>query len=649
MTKNLTVLVFLTFSFSVFSQDSTRVSSLEEVVFTANKYPKKQSETGKVLTIVNRDQLERSGGKTVAEILNNVSGTTIVGANSNAGTNMTANIRGGSAGNVLVLINGIPVNDPSVNDNYFDLNFISTDQVERIEILKGGQSTLYGSDAVTGVINIITRKSGPAGKHLDLSAAAGSYGTFKANAGFRQTSSLSQLSLAYGVTSSNGFSSAYDSTGKNNYEKDGFVEHNVTGSWQVTLAEKLKANVFGQYSWYKTDIDATAFVDDRDYTVKTDNTSAGAGLGYDLGDGSVQFNYRYNNVSRLYLNDSADRAPDYLRVEYKGQTHYLELYGNKRWEHVELLAGVDYRHHGMSSDLLSVSAFGPYTSQIPDSLAKMSHFSSFASVILKANKIFNIELGGRLNHHSRYGNNFSYTLNPSAMINDKVKVFVNIYSAFKAPTLFELFDPTFGNLELDPEESFNIEAGAQYFVSSQFNVRGLYFYRDTKDAIEFIYTDPANFISQYQNISSSKAKGVELEAEYRNEKWNVSANYTHIHGRLTSKFDNTGFPIGKDTTINSLFRTPEDVFNLTGGVWVGKRLYAGTTLRIAGDRLEPVYAGAPVVLNNYYTVDVYGEYRIKENFRVFADFRNITDQDYFETLGYNTRGFNFMGGVRVGL
>ena len=92
-----------------------------------------------------------------------------------------------SAGNVLILINGIPVNDPSVNDNYFDLNFISTDQVERVEVLKGGQSTLYGSDAVTGVINIITRKSGPAGKHFDIAAAAGSYGTYKANVGFRQT------------------------------------------------------------------------------------------------------------------------------------------------------------------------------------------------------------------------------------------------------------------------------------------------------------------------------------------------------------------------------------------------------------------------------------------------------------------------------
>jgi vitamin B12 transporter len=650
MTRILTLLIFLFIASCVYAQDdTTKVTTLEEVVFTANKYPKKQSETGKVLTVINREQLERSQGKTLAEVLNTVSGTTVVGANSNLGTNMTAGIRGGTAGNVLILINGIPVNDPSVNDNYFDLNFIPIDQIERVEVLKGGQSTLYGSDAVTGVINIITKKSGKSGFHTDFSAAAGSYGTYKANAGIRQSGESSQLSLQYGVITSNGFSSAHDSTGKNNYEKDGFIQHNVTGSWQVELADKLKANVFGQYSWYKTGIDASAFVDDRDYNVTTDNLSAGAGLGYDLGGGTLKFNYRFNNVNRLYLNDSIDRAPDYLRVDYNGKTHFAEVYGNYKWKNVELLAGADYRHHQMSSDLLSVSMFGPYTAKLADSIAKMSQVSPYASVILKANRLFNIELGGRMNNHSKYGNNFSYTINPSVLLNNNLKVFLNLYSAFKAPTLFQLFDPIFGNQQLDPEESFNVEGGAQLFVTKDFNVRGVYFYRNTKHAIEFVYTDPVNFISQYRNVSKRKSNGVELEAEYKGDKWNLSANFTHIEGKIVSPYDNAGFPLVKDTTYNTLYRTPKNVFNVTGGVCLTSKLYAGSTIRIAGDRLEPVYAGKPVVLDNYYTIDLYGEYRILENVRVFADFKNITDQEYFEILGYNTRGINIMGGVRVTL
>ena len=212
-----------------------------------------------------------------------------------------------------------------------------------------------------------------------------------------------------------------------------------------------------------------------------------------------------------------------------------------------------------------------------------------------------------------------------------------------------MFDPIFGNQDLDPEESFNIEGGAQYFVTRDFNVRGVYFYRNTKQAIEFVYTDPVNFISQYRNVSRKKSNGIELEAEFKNDKFNLSANFTHIDGKIVSEFDNVGFPLAKDTTYNNLYRTPKNVFNITGGVWVTRKLYTGSSLRVAGDRLEPVYASAPVVLDRYYTVDLYGEYKVKDNVRVFADFKNITDQEYFEVLGYNTRGFNFMGGVRVNL
>src|SRR5688572_23941626 len=162
-------------------EDSTR--SLDVVIVTSYKFPKKQSETGKVVTVINRDDIEKSGGKTVGEILNNVAGTTIIGANNSPGTNQTIAIRGASAGNVLILIDGIPVNDPSVISNYFDMNFISPDQVERIEIMKGGHSTLYGSDAVAGVVNIISKKVAPKKFSLDGELTGGSYTTLKQNIG----------------------------------------------------------------------------------------------------------------------------------------------------------------------------------------------------------------------------------------------------------------------------------------------------------------------------------------------------------------------------------------------------------------------------------------------------------------------------------
>lgn len=600
-----------------------------------------------MLTVIGRDQLERNSGKSLADILNTVSGTTMVGSSSNLGTNVTASIRGGSAGNVLVLINGVPVNDPSVNDNYFDLNFINPEEIERVEVMKGGHSTLYGSDAVTGVINIITRKAGKYGVYKDFFAAAGLYGTYKVNAGIRQSSQKSQLSVQYGLTTSNGFSSSNDSTGNQNYDKDGFIQHNITGSWSISLAKKLKSSLFAQYSWYKTGIDGSAFSDDKDYNVTTDNLSAGAGLSYEIPQGSVQLNYRFNNVNRLYLNDSADKAPDYLRVDYNGKTHYVELYANRSWQKIEVLAGIDYRRNSMSSDLLSISMFGPYSSSLGDSLAKMSQLSPYASVVLKPTGIINVEVGGRLNHHSKYGNNFSYTISPSVLLNERLKLFVNLYSAFKTPTLFQLFDPTFGNTNLDPEESFNIESGAQWFLTNNFNFRAVYFYRKTDHAIEFIYTDPANFVSQYRNVSKKTARGIELEGSYKSEKWNVSANYTHTKAQLTSSYDNTGFPAGKDSAMNNLYRTPADVFNASGGIQITPKIYAGSALRIAGERLEPVYGAAPKTLAGYYTLDFYGEYIATKNIKVFADFRNVTNREYVEILGYNTRGFNFMAGARL--
>src|SRR5574339_1168452 len=135
-------------------------SLLDEVVITANKYPNKTSLTGKVVTIITKEQLERSGGKDLSQILTEQTGVYIGGANSNAGKDKSLYLRGARVDHTLITIDGIPVYDPSGIGSNFDIRNLSVDLIERIEILKGSQSTLYGSDAIAGVINIITRKSG---------------------------------------------------------------------------------------------------------------------------------------------------------------------------------------------------------------------------------------------------------------------------------------------------------------------------------------------------------------------------------------------------------------------------------------------------------------------------------------------------------
>ncbi|MEI2738928.1 MAG: TonB-dependent receptor plug domain-containing protein [Chitinophagaceae bacterium] len=260
-------------------EDSTG-TSLDEVVLTANKYPKKQSETGKVITVINRQQLDRSSGKTLGELLNTVAGTNIIGANNNAGTNLTASIRGASAGNVLILLDGIPVNDPSVITNYFDLNFINTDQAERIEILKGGQSTLYGSDAVAGVINIISRKAGDKKVNINGNFTGGSYNTLKQSFGAGRKGSNADYSLNYTHINSDGFSAAYDKDNTGIFDKDGYNQHILNGRLGFRAGKRIKASLSGTYNNYKTGLDAAGFTDERDYAVKNNNRQIGTGVVY---------------------------------------------------------------------------------------------------------------------------------------------------------------------------------------------------------------------------------------------------------------------------------------------------------------------------------------------------------------------------------
>jgi len=510
---------------------------------------------------------------------------------------------------------------------------------------------LYGSDAVAGVINVITKKPAEKALAFNASASGGSYTTFKNTVGISGTNKSINYNLQYTDVYSQGFSAAYDSTGNKNFDKDGFRQHVLYGSLQWQLTQQLQAKFNGRLSNYNTGVDASAFTDDKDFTSTSKNWQGGAGLSYKLNKGQINLNYLYNKVVRTYTDDSSDRSSPfayYSDSKYEGITHFAELYGNFNTAHVELLAGIDFRSNKTNQDYFSLGAFGPFTTSLKDTLAKMWQLSPYASVILKNDEGLSIEGGIRLNHHSEYGNNITYTFNPCYLIQRKLKIFGNLYSAFKAPALYQLFDPFYGNKDLKPEKSTTVEGGLEYFFTDNFRTRVVYFYRDAKDAIQFLLVDPGFFTYQYRNVNRQKSHGIEWEASYKKGRWQWDANYTHISGKTISPFDETGSELPRDTTYNNLYHIPKDVVNISAGVFI-KKLFIKLQLKTVSKRLEPVYASQPKTLEGYYTLDLYGDYSFSKKCRVFLDLKNITNQKYFDILGYNSRRFNFMTGVSVNL
>ncbi|MBD0374483.1 MAG: TonB-dependent receptor [Flavisolibacter sp.] len=629
------------------AQDTTSV--LKEVVVTTNKYPKKQSQTGKVVTVLDQTTLRQMGNRTISEMLNTVAGVTINGANNNLGTNQGVSIRGTSFGNTLILIDGIPVNDPSVTANYFDLNFVNPRQVERIEIVRGGLSTLYGSDAVAGVINIITKKAPPQPLRFSTQLTAGSYHTFEGTAGISGRTEKINYNLQHTLVRSSGFSAAYDSTGSKDFDNDSYQQNILRGDVGFILSDVLSLSLFGNYSYYKAGIDAAAFTDDKDFITKNKNYQVGTGITWKQKNGSLQFNYHYNYVNRFYLDDSTDKSnvfAYYFNSMYIGRTHFTELYKTTKWQTWELLTGIDYRRNSTMQDYFSTGTYGPFSTPKLDT--GIWQVSPYASLVYNHTR-WNIESGGRWNYHSTYGSNFTYTFNPSYLINDHIKLFGNIASAFKAPSLYQLYDAYAGNKNLAPETSHTLEGGAEWYAVPGTHIRLTGFHRNIDNAIQYIITNPITFEAQYRNVNNQKNYGLETEIQYRREKWNISTNYTFTKGRISSKYAEAGLLLNKDTTYNNLYRVPSHALNVFAGYAVTSKLHLNSLARYVGSRLEPVYGKAPVKLDDYLTIDVSASYRFSDHVRVFADLKNITNQRYFDILGYTARRFNAFAGVSLEL
>lgn len=639
MKKKIFIAAAVIISSTTQAQDSTKL--LNELVVTATKTPVNQSQTGKVITVITKEQIEKSSGKTVAQLLNEQAGITINGAYNAPGSVQTIFLRGAASGRTLILLDGIPVSDPSMINNEFDLNLFSINDVERIEVCKGAQSTLYGSDAVAGVVNIITVKK-DVNKVFNIKATTGfgNKNTTRNNLQVYGKEGKFTYTTRFAKFKTDGFSAAYDSTGTKDFDNDGYDGNVISAAVQYQVVPSLLVKTFVMHSQYKADIDAGVFADEKDYTIKNSNLSSGVGVNFKKGIVNITGNYQYGELKRTYRNDSLFVRPFGTKFEsnrYGGRTQYAELFGNitaAKW--LTVIAGTDYRWGNMNQQYYSLSSFGPYSSNFADSsLYQTSFYSSLLFTAL--NKKLHAEIGGRTNRHSRYGTNATYTFNPSYTIDKNWRAFGSIASGFKAPSIFQLLDKFSGNGELQPEKSVNYELGLQQ-TNSAISSRIVYFHRDIKNGIDY---DNINF--KYFNYVKQVVDGVELELSMAPVKnLSITANYTLITGsEQTQSRKNV-----HDTTYNYLLRRPKNNINLNIGYQFTKTLYAAITGKSVSSRYDVGgYRKEDVLLNSYVILSAYTEYKHSDHIKFFVDGQNLTNKKFFDLRGYNAIPFLINGGV----
>ncbi|HET9430776.1 MAG TPA: TonB-dependent receptor, partial [Chitinophagaceae bacterium] len=440
MKKRFFVMAAIIISSHLQAQNDT--TSLDEIVVTANKYPNKSSLTGKVIRVITRQQLEKSGGKDLSQLLTEQTGLYINGANSNPGKDKSVYLRGARVDHTLITIDGIPVYDASGIGGNFDIRNMPIENIERIEILKGSQSTLFGSDAIAGVINIITKKGSTSKLGGSAALSYGSNSTIKGSAGINGKQGVIDYNAGVTFFDTKGINEATNKNNQPGTDKDRFTQKAAQANLGFQLNKNIKLQPYFRYSSLEGAIDQGAFTDelDYDYTQK----SWQGGLRTEMAFGNLKLNllYNYNDIDRVYTDDSIKSRNGFniwSKGQYKGSEHFIDLFAHIALnQKLKLTAGTDFRSSSSEQDYQSVSIYGNSSSQLSSDSLKQTQVSLYAALNYNNENGFNLELGNRLNIHSEYGTNDVFNINPSYLIRRRVKIFMNLSTGYRTPSLYQL-------------------------------------------------------------------------------------------------------------------------------------------------------------------------------------------------------------------
>lgn len=610
--------------------------AIEPVIVTANKFETEQNKASQPAYVLDEKFIENHNVASVSELLNLVPNLQVRESNGNSGAIQSYTLRGGSSKDVLILVNGLPAGDDSNINPFYDLNLMPTEQVERIEVISGGSSVLYGAGASAGVINIILKE-----KQDELATAkieGGSWGTHEETITLGTTSKNEKLNARIGFTNfgTKGFSAAKDTITNNsiNFDDDKASKQNLMATVGFKPINNFSTQFNGFYNQHKYDFDGGAYSDGKDQR-KNQEIKGQLFNKFSTENVDIHANLGFANYDRTVTNP--DLTTDgKKKYNHQSTSFNADVFAKTSVSKSTFIGGLYFK--SANTDQYGVSfVTKEYNQTIAKDSANFNVLDPYLSVSIQEIKGLKIDLGSRFNTHSNYDNKLVWNTNanyelPIQSSNVKLHVVGGLNSAYITPTLFQLYSQ-YGKQSLTPEESTSYDAGLQFYFNDKYSLTGTYFNRDEENKIGFSTTT-----FKYDNLDGkTNAKGFELQATAQPIK-EISAKVF---------YSKTERNISKD-----FWRQPKDQFGLSLTGSYKSNTNATLDVKTIGQRIMPMFNPVTfktdeVPTNGYTAMNFTVNHSLFNNqLQVFGAVKNLLNEDLIDALGYNAEGTNFRVGAK---
>ncbi|APG28402.1 hypothetical protein A7E78_11415 [Syntrophotalea acetylenivorans] len=625
--------------------------TLEPIIVTATKLETPAREVASSVTVITKEEIQLKQQATVTEVLRSVPGLD-VSRSGGLGQLTSVFLRGANSEHTLVLIDGVKANDPSSPNRLFDFAHLLTNNIERIEIVRGPASTLYGSDALGGVIQIFTKKG--AGKpQVQVAAEGGSYETHKEQFSISGGSELHNYSLMASYLESDGISSAAKSYG--NRERDGYENIAVSGQIGLTPTENFDFDLIFRFNDAESDLDLGGgpSADDPNYVGKSESSflrlQTRFALFNDLWEQKIGFSF--SDYDRTFQN-----KPDAINPlafddsQFEGQTYKVDWQNNFYIKNNTITLGIDYEKEKADNKAFlqgvdPVAGFFTYTSETNNEEAHTLAY--YLQDHINISDALFTTIGLRLDDHSDFASKVTYQIAASYLVEKtKTKIKASHGTGYKAPSLVQRLEnatyssvnfgtlDTLGNPDLKPEENRSWDFGVeQTLLNDRIKLSTTYFENKFNNLIKNSY-NPAGYAT-YDNVKDAKTKGIEIGAS-----WQPIANFI-----LSASYTYTDVEDAKD-----FLRIPRNKFSANANYQFMQKGNINIDVICVGEREDDPYNLETgdydrVELDKYTLLNLAVSFNVTEKLRLFARAENILDEDYEEVWGFGTPGISgYIGG-----